>query len=103
MTEEQFATAIVDEALKHGWLSLHDGEEWVIKHSRDRGAILRHMFDTEEAFLTVRTDENVNAQFWFIWGGNWNLTAEEALTDYTDNALSARILSNVRAAMGRHQ
>ena len=81
--DQKAAEALVAEILKRGYsVSVHDSEQWVVKKSTDRDAILANMGETEMDTLRVRNMANdIVCTFTLIYGNG----PGETVSDYTSN------------------
>ncbi|WP_316200995.1 MULTISPECIES: hypothetical protein [unclassified Bradyrhizobium] len=78
--ERQIAEKVIDDALAAGYtIDVFDGEEFPLKQSTDREAILKAMFSTEEDRLYL-TKDGKRGWVWFIYGNGYHL-----ISDYTIN------------------
>lgn len=89
--ERKLAKALVDEALKMGYIiSVNDGEKWVAR-SQNRRPILKALASTDSDTLRF---ENIYGQYmgfvWLIWGNG-----EDLISDYTDNADMGALVDRV--------
>ena len=73
-------------------ISLYDGEEWVIKRSTDRRALLAASMSTDEDYLRIRTANGVIVGVVVLVYGNegWDV-----ISDYTDNPTMEAIVTPV--------
>lgn len=80
--EHTEARAIIERAIGAGYMiSVNDGEEFVIRRSRDCDAIMAVLFSTEADWLTIRDGEGKRIGFiMFVYGNG----PGELASDYTD-------------------
>ncbi len=91
--ERRIVKAIVADALAKNWkISVNDGEEWVIKQSRDQEAILQAMGATDMDILLIRDQDGERVgSISLVWGNG-----EDLLSDHSDNGAMAEFCSNPR-------
>jgi len=75
--EKQIARAFVKEVLATGCtISVHDGEEFPVKRSKDAKEILDAMMSTDEDRLYVRKDGDLIGVAQFVYGNDgWDVLA----------------------------
>ncbi len=79
--EQTEARAIIQRAIAAGYtVSVNDGEEYVIKRSRDCEAIMATLFSTDSDWLLIRNaaGEKIGV-IWFVYGNG----PGELAADYT--------------------
>ena len=84
--EGQIAAKLVEHALKTGHtVSVHDGEEWVLKRSKHADAILNAMFSTDQDLLAIRPADGseVFGRVTLIYGN----TGYDVISDYSASNL----------------
>ena len=82
--EAAAARKLVAIALTKGWsISVNDGDEWVLKRSSDKMAILHAMCSTGEDYLLFRQADGTKVGWVFLVWGN---SAPELVCDYSSNA-----------------
>ena len=65
------ARKLINMVLAKGWLvSVNDGEEWVLKASKDKAAILAALTSTGEDYLIFRDSEGNKIGFMYLVWGN---------------------------------
>lgn len=83
---------IVGSALAMGYtVSVYDGEEWAVKQSSDRTAIMAEVYTTDENTLAFQDQEGKSLGSVFLVYGN---LASEVMNDWTDSPAMRRILDN---------
>jgi len=82
--EAEAARSLVHHALLAGYtISVSDGEEWTVKKSRDRNAILEALATTGEDYLRMRTAEGESVgTFQLVYQDG---DRDELIADHTDN------------------
>lgn len=80
-TEGKIFRKTVTEAIAAGYtVSLCDGEEWTVKKSTDKTAIIEAAFSTDEDILRLRrADGSAIGNLWFIYGND----GYDVISDYT--------------------
>lgn len=90
--EISVARTIVGSALAMGYkVSVYDGEEWAIKQSSDRTAIMAEIATTDCNTLSFRDQEGKSVGSVFLVYGN---LASEVMNDWTDTPTMEKILDN---------
>lgn len=81
--EAAAARKLVDLILDKGWsISVNDGEEWTVKRSSDRKAILSALCTTGEDTLGLHEADGCRiGVLLLVWGNS----APELVADYSDN------------------
>lgn len=86
--EGEIATKTIDALLDAGYfIDVFDCEEFTLKRSRDKKAILKAMFTTEDDRLYVRKSDKAGAEgdrigwVWFVYGNS----GSDVICDYTTN------------------
>lgn len=92
--EMQIAGKLIDDALELGCtLSVNDGEEWTVKRSQDKTAILQALATTDADLLKVRTADGLElGDVLLIWGNDCDL-----ISDNTDNESMKILLADAEA------
>jgi hypothetical protein len=86
-TEKTIAKKLVEITIEQGYtISVFDGEEYVVKRSRDAEVIMNALGSTDHDTLTIRKPEQLAkdtpvGSILLIWGNHRDL-----ISDYTDNA-----------------
>lgn len=90
--EAQVAEKLVKDALAAGYsISVHEGEDWAIRSSTDKDAIMRSMCSTGEDRLYFHGSNGKSVGWvWFIWN---NGSVEEVFTDYVANPIIERLVA----------
>lgn len=93
-TERRIAEATVDAMLAAGWsLSVFDGEEYTVRHSRDRAQVLGALATTSDDRLFASQPDGARVGFvWLVWGNGCDL-----LSDWSDVQPIAAMLEPVLA------
>jgi hypothetical protein len=80
--EQRIVGAVIDGALEAGYsLSVHNGVEYAVEHSRDKTAVLAALFTPDVDLLYVTDGKVVLGWVSFIYGHNgWDV-----VSDYTAN------------------
>lgn len=79
--EQIIIDRLLDDLLTGGWMiSVNDGEETTLWHSKDKAEILRHMQSTDEDYLHVAHPNRKKGWIRLIYGNGVNL-----ISDYTVN------------------
>ncbi len=87
--ERNIAERIVDYALKTGYaITVRDGEEFTLRRSKDKSAILEAMCTTDEDYLYFSLDGQNIGWIWLIWGNE-----DDLVSDHTDDPRIDDILS----------
>lgn len=85
--ERRMARALVNRALRGGnTISVNDGEEWVVKRSRDRAAIYAALFSTDQDQIRVH-DKAGNSLGWFllIYGNDgWDVVSDYSANEFCE-------------------
>jgi len=86
---------LIKAALAAGYcISLNDGEEWVIKHSTDRRAVLAACMSTDEDVMRFREagdKTHVVGSVWMVYGNSgW-----DCIADYHTNAAMDALIEPV--------
>jgi hypothetical protein len=91
--EKTAAMRIIDRALAKGYfVSVNDGEVWVVKGSKDRKRIMDALQSTDSDTVRFRkADTSVVGSVWFVWGNS----PEEVAADYSDNAETRALVEGV--------
>lgn len=90
--ERQILEKLVDDALFYGCtVSVYDGEEWPLRRSQDRAAILEATRSTESDVLAFHDADGVKiGNVWLIYGNDYDLISDcsegEALQALLDGA-----------------
>ncbi|WP_234053660.1 MULTISPECIES: hypothetical protein [unclassified Xanthobacter] len=93
MAERRMCTALVTAALQRGYaVSVNDGEDWVVKRSKDRSAILAALFTTDEDTIMLRSDDGRKVGWFRLIYGN---DGYDVVSDYSDNSLCEAIWTEV--------
>lgn len=80
--EKRIATEVINEALRMGHaISVNDGEETTLTHSRIAGDILAAMFTTDEDWLFIMDGVKDIGWVRFIYGND----GYDVVNDYTTN------------------
>lgn len=91
--EKKIATAIVEKALAQGWtVSVFDGEEWALKISSSKDAIMGALASTGEDRLRLRDAGGENmGSIYLVWGNGEDLVSDHclSLSDFVDPILRA--------------
>jgi hypothetical protein len=74
-------------------ISVFDGEEWVVKVSTDRKAIIRAVGSTGEDLIRIREFDKHVGSFWLVYGNADD--GSELIADHTDNELCNEIWSEL--------
>jgi hypothetical protein len=78
--EGKIVGTVVREGLKRGWtVSVYDSEEWTLKRSTDRLAIMDALFTTDMDTIRFRDAEDNNMGFVFFVYGN---SGYDVINDY---------------------
>lgn len=81
--EARAARSLIHHALRLGYsISVNDGQEWTVKHSRNRDDILFALASTGEDIVRCSNGQQV-AVFYLIWGNDED--GSELISDHTDN------------------
>ena len=81
--ERLIVKKICDNAVTKGYMvSLHDGECYVVKRTRDVAKIMENMMATDEESLIIRNANGIRLGSVFLVYGN---TGWDVINDYTDN------------------
>jgi len=82
--ERDIVIALVDASLKRDlFISVHDGEDWAIERSKDREAILKEFFATDEERMFIAPARPGPSAGWFqlIYGNDgWDVIADHLVT-----------------------
>ena len=91
--ERRTATRLVRAALAAGHtVSVHDGEEYTVKRSRNETAILEALASTEADTLVIRDSAGERVgDLCLIWGNDPD--GSELIADHTDNAATTALYS----------
>tara|TARA_B100000678_G_scaffold287994_2_gene295591 strand:+ start:4405 stop:4746 length:342 start_codon:yes stop_codon:yes gene_type:complete len=95
----QHMDRVVDRILSSDLLtiSVHDGEEWAIKQSRDKADIMANLAATDMETLRVRVKVYTEKQpavagnFYLVWDG----PDADPINDHTDNAFCHNVVTLV--------
>ena len=86
--ERAVVERLVTDAVAMGYrVSVNDGEEYVVKRSRDCKAIMQAMFSVDEEWLKIRTldDEDSVGSFYLIYGNDgWDVIADSSYSTATE-------------------
>ena len=95
--ERRAATRLVDTILAQGHsISVYDSEEWTVKRSTDRAAILDALATTDMDRIRVRdSGGNPLGSFDLIWGNDSDGT--ELIADHSDNEFCREIYERADA------
>lgn len=64
-----WAMKMIDSALDKGWsISVNDGEDWTLRKSRDRDAIIEELASTDENLLGFWDSQIHVGNAYIIWG-----------------------------------
>ena len=97
--ERRVVTALLDEVLKRGCsVSVFDGEEWVLRRSISKVAIMDTMFSTDMDTLTVRDGMGGRmGSFNLIYGNSgWDV-----VSDHTDNSFCNGVMEAIQPVIDR--
>ena len=103
--EAKVARRLVRLCMERGFaISVHDGEEWAVKRSQDRAAILAELATTDMTTVKVwRPLEGEAATAWapggsflLVWGNEPD--GSELIADHTDNELCNELAELASAA-----
>ncbi|WP_353645714.1 hypothetical protein [Mesorhizobium sp. WSM2239] len=92
--EKQMAEALVDTCLERGFvISVYDGEEWAIKRSGDKAAIMAELFATDDDQVVIRRKEDGRHLGWFhlVYGN----CGYDVVSDHSDNEVCNEIWEKV--------
>lgn len=79
--EAAMAALLVSAALGRGYtMSVHDGEEWALRHSSDADEVLNALATTDADTLAFRLDGAHVGSVWIVWGNGCDL-----FSDWSDN------------------
>lgn len=92
-SERGVTNRLVGAALKRGCLiSVHDGEEWVVRQSFTRHDILSALCTTGHDVLRLsHPDGAAIGNIWLIWGNEPD--GSELIADYTDNQIISDLVA----------
>lgn len=81
-SERRMVRALIKEALLLGYsVSVHDGDNFVIKKSKDQKEILKTMYSTDEDMIYLYEEETRVGWFHLVYGNyGWDV-----ISDHTDN------------------
>lgn len=89
-TEKSVLRGIISRALAKGFtVSLFDGEEWVVRKSRNAQEVIGSMFTVDEETLRFCDADGVKVGDAFIVHGN---SPEEVVCDHTDSDVMTEII-----------
>lgn len=93
--EAHYCRKLVANILSRGWyISVNDGEEWTVRHSRKRSEILGAMATTGYDVLRMSDmDERSLGSFYIVYGND--PSGEEIISDCSGNALCEKIYDEV--------
>jgi hypothetical protein len=81
MAEKKISTAIITACLKRKFnISVSDGEDWPIKSSSNKAAILATLFSTDEDIIVIRTKDGTKAGWFQLIYGN---DGHDVVSDYS--------------------
>lgn len=90
------AIRLVDLALERGYrLGVHDGEEWVLRDSTDREAVLDAMASTDHDLLRIENPAAKAGNVMLIWENG-----EDVISDYHCAEHIEALVSDVSEAFG---
>lgn len=91
--ERRMARALVNTILERGYLiSINDGEDWVVRRSADKAAIMLALFSTDEDEIHLRGQAGDKAGWFKLIYGN---SGWDVVSDYSDNEVCNRIWDGV--------
>lgn len=82
--EKRMCTALVSACLKRGYeISVSDGEDWPVKRSNDKPAILAALFSTDEDVIVIRAKDGSKAGWFRLIYGNdgYDVISDYSVTD----------------------
>lgn len=80
--ERRMARALVKEAILLDYtISVHDGDSYVLKKSKDQKTILSKMYSTDEEMLYLYEDDQRIGWFHLVYGND----GYDVVSDYSDN------------------
>jgi hypothetical protein len=81
--EKRMASALVRACLTRGYtVSLHNGEDWEISHSRNYRELMAALFSTDEETVVIRETDGRKVGWFFLVYGN---SGYDVVSDYADN------------------
>jgi hypothetical protein len=82
--EKRMCVALVTACLKRGFaISVSDGEDWPVKRSTDKAAILAALFSTDEDVIVIRARDGSKAGWFQLIYGNdgFDVVSDYSVTD----------------------
>jgi hypothetical protein len=97
--EGRICAALTDAILAKGaTISVNDGEEWVVKRSTDKGAIINALFSTDEDRIVARDAEGTLLGSWYLVYGN---DGYDVISDYSANDFAEAIWEELRPVIDK--
>lgn len=98
--DKAIAQALVEEALSLGaTVSVHDGGEWAVARSTDKGAIIDAVGNTDTDTIRVRLGEQ-RADFHLVYGNRDGTTISAYSANKLADRLMARLVPTIRNCGG---
>jgi len=97
--EQKIVRKLIDIVLAKGYnISVNDGEEWVLKQSRDKTTICNAMMTTDEDVWQVRTTSgDLAGKVWFVYGND----GYDVVADYTAIPAMEEIMAELKIYVGK--
>lgn len=90
--EREIAERLIDKVLADGHVvSVHEGEDWAIRESMDRDAILASMASTDADKVYIWKDGERKGWFWLIYGNGNDLISDFVSNTYCCEAVNHAI------------
>jgi hypothetical protein len=91
--EKRMASALVRACIDRGfYVSVHNGEDWAIRKSREYQKIMGELWQTDEEHLYIHdADSKLKGSFFLVYGNS----GAELIADYTDNEACNAIWNEV--------
>lgn len=92
--------------LAKGWhISVNDGEEWVVRKSRDQGLISKALGSTGEDTLRIRDDEGQHVgTIWLIYGNGYDVINNHTCDRHAEfDALMESVFKHVESLNAARQ
>lgn len=109
--DQTMARAVVQDLLAAGlYVSVNDGEDTVVKHSRDEAAILDALGSTDEDWLIAYTypqPQHFRGRVLFVWGNEAGATMADCSVSLGEilaksDALASDMYDGIRNALGHY-
>lgn len=98
--ERAIISCLVRDGLKLGYtVSVHDGEEWALKHSKGYRAIMAAIQSTDMDTLRFRKNGVKIGDFHMVYGND----GYDVISDYSDNKLSNELITNANLLSNKYQ